>query len=593
MSSEDSVAATHTRVLYRRLLSYALPYKYFFIISILGFALFAGMEALLIRTIEFFINALDKTQQNSTSLSFIPDTLTSSILFVPIAIIVLSSLRGIGGFCGNYFIGKLGLNVVNTLRKQVFSHMVWLPQSYHDSKNSGELVSLIIYNIEQVTGSITNAAKILLRDGFSVISFLSLMFHYSWKLTLIFFATLPILAILIFIAGRYFRRVSKHIQHTVGRVTHIATQSLQGIKLVKSYNAEDYENKRFANATDENLKFATKFERVTALQPPVLHTVIAIASSITFLLILLFWEGTPAAAVAFVTATVAIAKPARQLSTVNAIIQRGMAAAETIFSTIDLNLEQDKGNQKLEGIQGNIELRNLSFAYNEENQVLKNINLTIPAGKTVALVGNSGSGKSTIANLLLRFYEPNSGDIVIDGTPITDVSLKELRDNISLVNQQTILFNDTIFANIAYGEDYQNIDKDRVYTAAKNAYANNFIEQFDQAYDTLVGEAGDRLSGGQRQRIAIARALYKNAPILILDEATSALDNESEKQIQIALNNLTAGRTTIVIAHRLSTIENADIIVVVNNGEIVEQGDHATLIAKNGAYAQLHQTQLN
>ena len=591
MAHTPSVTQERTLDLYPRLLSYAAKYKLCIIVGILGFALFATMEALLLATVEFFVDALDENSNNNRLARFLPTEFVSSIFFVPIAIIVLSVFRGIGAYYGNFFMGRMGLGVVNDLRKQVFNHLVLLPQPYFDKRNSGELVSLIVYNIEQVTGSLTNATKIIIRDGFSVIGFLCVMFYYNWLLTLVFFAVAPLLAGLIYLSGRYFRRVSRHIQRAVGRVTHIATQSFQGVKLVKSYNAETYEQQRFAEAADENLKFATKFERVMALQTPVLHVVIAVALAVIFLLILMFWDSTPAAAVAYVGAAGAIAKPFRQLSSVNSIIQRGMAASETIFSNLDLPQETDQGNKRLENVRGEIEFRNVSFGYSENQTVLNNINITLPAGKTVAIVGSSGSGKSTLANLLLRFYEPSGGNIYIDGTPITEVSLTSLRDNISLVNQQTILFNDSVLANIAYTEPSENLNRAGIQAAAKNAYATDFIDNLSQGFETQVGEAGDLLSGGQRQRLAIARAFYKNAPILILDEATSALDNESEKQIQRSLEHLTRGRTTLVIAHRLSTIEKADIIIVLSQGKIIEQGSHRSLLAKGGAYAQLHQTQ--
>ncbi|MBX2859411.1 MAG: lipid A export permease/ATP-binding protein MsbA [Cellvibrionaceae bacterium] len=580
-----------TLSLYPRLLSYAAKYKLCIAVSIVGFALFATMEALLLGTVEFFINAIGDGNSDSKFTHFLPAEFVSSVFFVPVAIVVLSVFRGIGAYYGNFFMSKMGLGVVNDLRKQVFDHLLVLPQSYYDKRNSGELVSLIVYNIEQVTGSLTNAVKIILRDGFSVIGFLSVMFYHNWKLTLVFFSVAPLLAGLIYLSGRYFRRVSRHIQRAVGRVTHIATQSFQGIKLVKSFNAETYEQKRFADAADENLKFATKFERVIALQTPVLHVVIAVSLAAIFLLILMFWEGTPAAAVVYVTAAGAIAKPFRQLSKVNSIIQRGMAAAETIFGNLDLSPEVDSGRQQLSQVKGEIEFRNVSFAYNGNQPVLNDISITLPAGKTVAIVGSSGSGKSTLASLLLRLYEPDSGGIFVDGIPITDVSLNSLRENMSLVNQQTILFNDSVKANVAYTEALERIDCKAIMAAAENAQAKTFIENLEQGFDTQVGEAGDLLSGGQRQRLAIARAFYKNAPILILDEATSALDNESEKQIQIALDVLTKDRTTLVIAHRLSTVEKADLIVVLAEGKIVEQGSHQLLLSKGGAYAQLHQIQ--
>ena len=581
-----------TSVLYRRLLRYIFPYKHYFFISVVGFALFACMEALLVRTVELFLNALEG--KPTAWVSHFPSEITESILFVPLAIIALSTLRGVGSYLGSFYMSKVGLNVVNTLRQQVFAHLIYLPQEFFDKQNSGEVISLIVYNIEQVTGSVTNAIKILFRDGFSVLGFLAVMLFLNWKLTLIFFAIAPILAGLVYIAGRYFRKVSRKIQIAIGKITHITNESVQGIRLVKSYRGEDYEVNRFEQAIKENLTYGTKFERVNAVQTPIMHIVIAAALALIFLLVLLFWpSGDAAGAIAFVTTAGIIAKPFRQLSSINSMIQKGMAAAETIFATLDLKPEEDTGTKHLTNVRGEIIFSKVNFGYNPEQAALKQFDLHIKPGETIALVGQSGSGKSTIANLLLRLYNVNSGDITIDGISIKDIQLSSLRKHIALVNQQTILFNDTIAANITYGDHRQNILKEDIEKAAERAYASQFIQYIEGGIDADVGEDGSKLSGGQRQRIAIARALFKNAPILILDEATSALDNESEKQIQNALETLKKGRTTIIIAHRLSTIESADKIVVLDQGELVEVGDHATLIAKNGYYANLHKTQLS
>jgi len=574
---------------FRRLISYAFTYKTFLALSVVGFALFAVMETSLVLTVEYFIRFLQG--KPSEPLFYLSSKTTSSLIFVPAAVIVLSALRGVGSFLGNYFMSRVGLNVVTTLRKQMFSHMLYLPQKYYDSRNSGELISLIIYNIEQITQSITNAIKILLRDGLTVIAIMSFLIYKNWLLTLIFVVVAPVLGSIIYFAGRYFRKKSRKIQDSVGKITHISTESIQGIKLVKSYLGEQQENLRFDQAADNNLLLQTKYQRAKALQTPLLHIVIAIALAIIFFLVMKFWpEDDAAGAVAYVSYAGLIAKPFRQLATLNAIIQKGIAAAETIFKTLDSQKEIDNGTLSLETVTGKVEFSNVCFSYTEETQAIKHLNLTIGAGETVALVGSTGSGKSTIANLLLRLYEVDSGEIKIDGVPIRELSLENLRQNIALVNQQTILFNDTIRSNIAYGQERGNALEVDIVHAAENAYVHHFIDQLENGFDTYVGEGGSSLSGGQQQRIAIARALLKNAPILILDEATSALDNESEKQVLAALETLKKDRTTLVIAHRLSTIENADHIVVLGDGAIIEQGNHQSLMKKNGYYAKLHQS---
>lgn len=575
--------------LYRRLLGYAFQYKGFFALSIFGFVLFSGTDALLIRTAEFFVNALEK--KPTESLNFLPDSVTTSLYFVPAVIIILNAIRSIGAFFGNYFMSLVGLNVVNNLRKDVFSQLIYLPQSYFDKSNSGELVSLIIYNIEQVTGSVTSAVKILVRDGLLVLSIFSILLYYNWKLTLVFVFTAPLLAGLVYIAGKYFRKTSRKIQTAVGKVTHIATETTQGIRLVKSYSGEKYENSRFGNASDSNRDFSIKFERVKSAQMPIMHFIIAISMAIIFLLVLLFWQSSTGEAVAYIVAAGFLPKPLRQLSTVNAVIQRGMAAAESIFGLLDMERESDSGTLQLNDVKGKIEFKNIEFGYGDDSKALNNVSLSIAPGETVALVGSSGSGKTTLASLLLRLYTPDSGEVYIDGTPISKVTLNSLRSQVALVNQQTILFNDTISANIGYGDQEYQDKTDRIEHAAKHAYTSEFISELDKGFDTLAGEDGSRLSGGQRQRIAIARALYKNAPILVLDEATSALDNESEKQIQAALEKLKKNRTTLVIAHRLSTIEAADKIVCMSEGRIVEVGTHSELMSKNGYYTNLYQAQ--
>ena len=515
------------------------------------------------------------------------------IIYIPIAVVIIRLIHGIGGFLGNFFISRVGINVVADLRKQLFAKLLYLPNRYYDQHNSGESVSILIYNIQQVTGSVTNAIKTLLRDGLTVIALFSYLFYLNWQLTLSFVVITPILGGIASLVSKYFRNLSRRMQNTMGNITHIINEALQGYRLVRSFVGQKYEMDRFNAATDQNTRFNTKYERVAALQSPVFHLIIAICMAVILYLILLLWKDSPGLAIAYLTAAGLITKPLRSLSTINEIIQKGLAAAESVFEIIDMEPEPDTGSKELVVSEGRIEFRNARFCYEDDKPALKGLDLSIEPGTTVALVGRSGSGKTTLTNLLLRFYELDSGEISIDGQALGQLTLASLRRNISLVNQQTVLFNDTVANNIAYGENPEDIDRERIQQAASNANALDFIEQLPQGLDTIIGEDGTRLSGGQKQRLAIARALYKDAPILILDEATSALDTESEQSIQQALETLQKGRTTLVIAHRLSTIEHADKIIAFDHGELIEQGSHSELMKHQGYYAALHAAQFN
>ncbi len=565
-------------VLYRRLLGYAARYRKFFVISVIGFVIFSAMEAAMAKLMEYFVRGLETRD-------------TQLMVMVPVAVVLARILHGVGYYFGNFYISKVGLGVVNDLRKELFTSLVYLPNRFYDGRTSGELVSLLIYNIQQVTGSVTNAVKVAMRDGFSVIALLGFMFYMNWLLTLCFLLIAPVLVGLVALASRYFRGLSRRMQVSMGGITHIANEALQGFRLVRSFLGQRYEAERFSRASDENTALATKYERVAALQGPAFHVVIAIDLAIMLFLVMWLWQDDVGSAVAYLTAATMIAKPLRSLSSINETIQKGLAAAETIFEVIDLPPEPDQGQQELTVDQGRIELRNACFRYNAEAIGLQDVNLVVEPGQTVALVGRSGSGKSTLANLLMRFYELDSGSILIDGQDITQVTLQSLRQQIALVNQQTVLFNDSVARNIAYGLSGENATADEIQRAARHAHALEFIERLPLGFDTQVGEDGARLSGGQKQRLAVARALLKDAPILVLDEATSALDNESEKAIQAALETLQQGRTTLIIAHRLSTIESADKIVVMDSGRIVECGSHRELLALQGQYASLHAAQ--
>ncbi|ARN73888.1 lipid A export permease/ATP-binding protein MsbA [Oceanicoccus sagamiensis] len=560
--------------IYNRLLAYSARYWHYFLISLLGFAAYAGTQSALAHMMKYFVDGLESKDADL-------------VTFIPLAVIAISVVRGVGFFLGNYFMSRVSLNVVNDLRKQMFDHMMVLPSTFHDQKNSGELVSMITYNVNQVTNAATNAIKVLFREGLTVIALLAYLLYQNWQLTLIFLLVTPVLAGLIVYTSKLFRRMSEKMQSSMGKVTHVSNEAIQGYRLVRSYGGEDYEKQRFHDASNSNTRQGLKFSRIAAIQTPVFTFLLSLAiAALMFLVLYMASETSAGELVAYVVAAGLLAKPVRQLSEVNSSIQRGIAASESIFDLLDTAAEEDAGKKTVGRVSGAIEFSEVCFSYESGKPVLQDINLTIAPGETVALVGRSGSGKSTLAALLMRFYEIDSGKILLDGLQLPDFQMDSLREQMALVNQQVVLFNDTVASNIGYGQ-LANADMAAIEVAARDASALEFINDLPEGMNTVVGEDGTRLSGGQRQRLSIARALLKDAPILILDEATSALDTESERSIQKALENVMKGRTTIVIAHRLSTIERADRIVVMDQGRIVEQGKHEDLLAKSGYYSML------
>lgn len=566
---------------YKRLLGYLKPLWFVFALSILGNAIFAMASALMAAAMEPVVEAIQNPTQSYRAL-------------VPLLIIGVFALRGLGFFLGTYYIAVVARNIVKAMRQQLFDRMLTLPCRFYDQNSAGHLVSRITFNVEQVTGAATNAVTIAVREGLTVMFLLGYMFYTNWKLTLIFLSVGPIIGLVVSYASKRFRRLSKGIQHSMGDITQVASEAINGYRVVRTFGGEAYESERFHAVVEKNLVQGMKLALTKSLNTPVVQLLISLSIAGLVWIALapeIIGDMTVGEFIAYITATTTIAKPVRQLTEINAIIQRGIAAANDVFDHLDQEPEEDQGVIDVERVKGEIDIRQVRFRYApDSDDVLYDINLHIPAGKTVALVGRSGSGKSTLVNLIPRFYDYTSGEILLDGKLLKDYRLASLRNQIALVNQQVTLFNDTIANNIAYGAR-DRYTEEQIRQAAEAAHAMEFIEALPDGLDTLVGDNGMRLSGGQRQRLAIARALLKDAPILILDEATSALDTQSERYIQDALEAVMKGRTTLVIAHRLSTIENADMIVVMDKGRIVETGTHQELLQKNGHYAALHQMQ--
>ncbi len=581
MNKQTKKAPSSTSIkIYLRLLEYVWPYWKPFSISLLGFLIFALTQPALAALMEYLVDSLQAENR-------------SEIYWVPLATICIVFFRGIGSFLGSYYIAKVANNVVHNLRCEIFNKYTALPNSYFDDQNSGHLLSRVTYNVSQVTSAATDAIKVVVREGLTIIGLLGYLLYMNWALSLIFLAIAPIIGLLVRYAGKRFKAISKRIQTSMGDITHVSSELINNYRVVRSFGGEDYEKKRFKEASFSNFKQAMKMVQTGAINTPVLQLIVASALALMIYLALLFMtNATPGEFIAYITAAGLMPKPIRQLSEVNANIQKGIAGAESIFEIFDTQPEQDDGEYSVNKVSGHIKIRNLDFSYPGTNKtVLKNINIDIKPGMMVALVGRSGSGKTTLANLIPRFYTHQQGDILLDDVDINQYTLKNLRHHISLVTQNITLFNDTIANNIAYGT-LKNTPLDEIKQAARDANAAEFIEQLPNGWDTLVGENGLKLSGGQRQRIAIARALLKNAPILILDEATSALDTESEQLIQNAFEKAVKNRTTIVIAHRLSTIQNADEILIMDKGKIIESGTHSTLLANNGAYTKLLKNQV-
>jgi|TARA_B110000263_G_scaffold53120_2_gene44614 subfamily B ATP-binding cassette protein MsbA len=570
--------------IYLRLLVYGKPYWAMFSIGVIAMLLFAVTDtgfAFLIKTLT------DSFAGTGTAY----DTKQIKVI-LPVAVIIIFIIRGVSGFFSVYNIAWIGRQIIKLLRGELYQKFLNLPTQFLDQKSNAELLSKVTFNIEQVAESTSNILTVLIRDTLTIIVLSVYMVYLSPTLASVIFLVAPVIAILVRFLSLLFRRYSERIQDSMADVTHAIKETLQNHRIIKIFNGQDFEQKKFSLINENNRKHNMK-----------LFSTKAIGNSITIFIASLGVAGVVYVATleqvknsmtvgdfsGFITAMVLLMTPLKRLTNINAMIQRGIAAAVSIFSLLDEDNEDDQGQLDANDLEGSINFKNVCFSYNQAEHTLDGINISINPGETIAIIGKSGSGKTTLVNLIPRFYEIESGQLLIDSENIQNYSLRSLRSNISLVTQEVTLFNDTIFNNIAYGK-YSDNEVRKVVTSA---HMDEFINNLPKGLDTLVGDQGILLSGGQRQRIAIARALLKDAPILILDEATSSLDSESERYIQKALDQLMKNRTTLVIAHRLSTIENADRIIVLSKGRIVEQGNHNELIKQNAEYASLHRLQFD
>ena len=566
---------------FRRLWPMIKPYRTGLTVAAVALVFNAGGDALMLSLLKPLLDGFGKTDSRV-------------LLWMPLVVIGLMIMRGITSYISTYCISWVSGMVVMQMRRRLFGHMMRMPVAFFDQQSTGTLLSRITYDSEQVASSSSGALVTVVREGASIIGLFIVMFYNSWQLSLILIVLAPIVAFTIRMVSKRFRNISKNMQNTMGQVTTSAEQMLKGHKEVLIFGGQQVETERFNTVSNRMRQQGMKLVSASSISDPIIQLIASLA-----LAFVLFAASFPSVMETLTAGTItvvfssmiALMRPLKSLTNVNAQFQRGMAACQTLFSILDMEQEKDSGTRQIERAKGDIEFRNVTFYYpGREIPALRDINLSISEGKTVALVGRSGSGKSTIANLLTRFYDIQEGQILMDGHDLREYTLASLRDQVALVSQNVHLFNDTIANNIAYARE-ERYSREEIEKAARMAYATDFIDKMENGLDTVIGENGVMLSGGQRQRIAIARALLRDCPILILDEATSALDTESERAIQSALDELQKNRTSLVIAHRLSTIEKADEILVVEDGRIVERGQHAELIEQKGAYAQLHRMQ--
>jgi subfamily B ATP-binding cassette protein MsbA len=567
--------------LYLRLLTHVRPYWPQFAAGIFAMVILAAAEPA--------IPALLKPILDGSFVAGDPDT----IFWTPILLILLFIIRGTVTFCSNVIFQWVSGRLVFDLRRLMFERILTLPTSYFDASSTGNTISVLTYNVSQVTNAATRVLTVLVRDSLSLVGLIGYMLYLNWMLACMVFLVMPLIALVVLILGKRLRQLSKAQQNTVGDMTHVLEEGVRGQKMIKVFQSESNENSRFIKKANWIRRYELKIEVAGSAHGPIIETAAA------FMIATLIYVGTHdtiagelsvGGFVAFLTALGLLFSPVKRLTGINRQLQKGIAAAESVFSLIDEAPEKNSGKQRIKRAKGELAFNQVSFRYpTAEKDALSSLSFKIEPGTTLALVGASGGGKTTIASLVPRFYNPTAGNITLDGIDLQDLSLESLRCNLSYVGQESILFNDTIGANISYGKRDATLDEIR--GAARDAHALDFIEQLPDGFDTAIGEEGVRLSGGQRQRLSIARAFLKDAPVLLLDEATSALDNESERHVQAALKRLTENRTTIVIAHRLSTIEHANRILLIKAGQVVEDGSHNELLEKEGEYHHLYSHQ--
>lgn len=583
MNQATPLVVENPGAVYRRLMSYARPHLGMFMIGVLGMAIFAATDSLLAYLVKVFLGGafLEKDPR--------------VLWIVPIGAVALFFLRGVGDYVSTYFPGWVGRQIIKTLRAELFGHYMRLPASHYDRMSTGHMLSRLTLNTEQVAEATTNSVTVLIRDTLTIVGLLGYLFYINWQLAAFALTLAPLIAWLVQKINRSFRRYSARIQNSMGDVTRVAKESLDGQRVVKVFNAQARQDAAFATVNELNRHSNMRLIGAKAMSNPVVQLVAAfgLAGVLYFAIRQVLVQSMRVDDfMSFLTALLLITAPLRRLVNVSGPLQQGIAAGASLFAVLDEAHEGEGGSYTVARARGDVEFRDVSFMYApEKGRVLFDVNLKVQAGKTIALVGKSGSGKSTLVALLPRFYDPDSGSVLLDGRDVRDYQLGNLRDQIALVSQDVVLFNDSIRNNIAFGRTGATADE--VDAAAEAAYVMDFARDLPDGLETLVGDRGALLSGGQRQRISIARAILRDAPVLVLDEATSALDTESERHIRDALDRLQSNRTTLVIAHRLSTVEKADEIVVIDEGSIVERGPHAELISRGGTYAQLHRLQFS